>query len=122
MAIVTAATRPVTWDLPPITSPIAVRESAPVTANPCERPAATLQAPSAMNSRSTSISYLLRSAKLRAVTIPLVKLTSASPTAPANSGSMCVAGIGVQPNFGSPAERRPESRPLARRAQTPARE
>ncbi len=54
--IVAAATSPVTCDFPPVASATAVRESAPVTANPCDRPAAMLQTPSATNSRSTSIS------------------------------------------------------------------
>ena len=108
-AIVAAATRPVTCVLPPMTSLIAVRESAPVTAKPCDRPAAMLQAPSAMNSRSTSISYLLRAAKLRAVTMPLVKLTSARPTAPETSAPKCEAGSGVQPSDGSPAGTAPST-------------
>jgi Skp family chaperone for outer membrane proteins len=49
------------------------------------------------------MSYRFLAAKLRAVTIPLVKLTSARPAAPVTSGRMSGAGIGVQPRFGSPA-------------------
>ena len=56
IAIAAAATSPVTCVRPPELSAIAVRESAPLTAKPCETAAATLAAPSAANSRSTSIS------------------------------------------------------------------
>ena len=55
-AIVAAATNPVTWVRPPAASATAVRESAPVTANPCEMADARLAAPNAANSRSASIS------------------------------------------------------------------
>ncbi len=51
-----AATRPVTWLLPPIESLTAVRESAPLTAKPCRIPAPMLATPRAMNSRFGSMS------------------------------------------------------------------
>ena len=55
-AIAAAVTRPVTWVRPPEVSATAVRESAPVTANPCEMAEARLAAPKAASSRSASTS------------------------------------------------------------------
>ena len=78
----TAATRPVTWLLPPTASFTAVRESAPLTANPCSAPAPMSAMPSAMNSWFGSMSYRFFTAKPRAVTIALLKLINARPMAP----------------------------------------
>jgi hypothetical protein len=55
-AIAAAATSPAARVRPPAASFIAVRESAPLTAKPCDSAEAMLAAPSAANSRSTSIS------------------------------------------------------------------
>ena len=74
-------------DEPPATSPTAVRESAPVTTKPWNSPAATLAAPKPTSSRFGSICSPLRAAKLRAVTMPLEKLTTSTPAAPSSMSS-----------------------------------
>jgi hypothetical protein len=59
-----------------------VRESAPVTTKPWNSPAATLAAPKPTSSRFGSTCSPVRAAKLRAVTMPLEKLTTSTPAAP----------------------------------------
>src|SRR5207342_3526628 len=82
----TAATSPTACVLPPAASLMAVRESAPLMANPCDTADATFATPNAAKSWSGSMSYPFFVAKLRAVSIRLEKLISAKPAAAARSG------------------------------------
>ncbi|VFS31109.1 Predicted cell-wall-anchored protein SasA (LPXTG motif) [plant metagenome] len=87
MASARAATMLATGELAPAARPTAVRESAPVTTKPWNRPDAMLAAPKPSSSRLGSTVSPLRAAKLRAVTMPLEKLTSSTPPAPSSIAS-----------------------------------
>ena len=74
-----AAIRPTSADRPPDESATAVRLSAPVAANPWNRPAAISAAPNPASSRLGSLLTPIRWPKARAVRMPLAKLTTSRP-------------------------------------------
>ena len=114
-----AATSPATCVRPPTASLIAVRESAPVTGKPPNRPQAILAAPKPISSRLASTRYRFFAPKLRAVTMPLPKLTTrmanalsarSSSSTPCGTGTLsCGRLAGISPISAMPIDCRSNS-------------
>ena len=97
-----APTSPVTCVLEPACSATAVREPLTEMAKPWNRPAPTLEAPTAIISRFASTSSPRRAAKLEDVAMVSVSETSTMPTAAAASVARSLALVQGNEGVGSP--------------------